>query len=119
VSGQEEVSPLHDQAEALVSEVRELREGYEQLVARIDEALAVGQTDDAASSPVPHPQGGASGRELYLLTVAMSGSTREDAAALFTEQFGEEVDEELLESVFGSVPPSPAEPRRGFLRRRQ
>ncbi len=118
MSGQEEASPLQDQA-ALLAEVRELRQGYEQLVVRIDEALAAGESGDAKSAHTSYPEGDVSGSELYLLNIAMSGSTREEAAAFFTEQFGETVDEELLDRVFDSVPPSQVPPRRGLLRRRQ
>lgn len=46
---QEGDSQLRDQAAALASEVRELRQGYEDLVARIDEGLAASQ-DDAANA---------------------------------------------------------------------
>ena len=112
---QEVGSQLHDQATALASEVRQLRESYERLVARIDEALAPGQTGKAAGVRASHPGEAASGRELYLLNLAASGFTREDAATHFAEQFGEG-DDELVDKVFESAP-TPEPPRRGRRRR--
>ena len=114
---QEVGSQLHDEATALASEVRQLREGYEHLVARIDEALAAGETGNAASVRASQQGEAASGRELYLLNLAVSGYSREDAAAHFAEQFGES-DDGLVDKVFESAP-TPEPPRRGRRRRRQ
>ncbi len=111
----ERESQVHDQAAALSSEVRELREGYERLVARIDAALAAGETGEAPD--VASDQGGAvSGVEVYMLNLAASGYTRDETAGLLAEQFGER-DDELLDKVFASAPISEP-PRRGRFRRR-
>lgn len=115
---QDGASDLHDQATALLSEVRELRKGYEQLVAHIDAALAAGHADEVAGAETSQQEEGASGLEVFALNLALSGYSREEALASFAEQFGE-VDEELIDKAFGSAPTSEAPPRRGPFRRRK
>lgn len=71
---EQEAVSLEDRATALVSEVRELRDGYEQLVARIDEAFA---GDQAGAAPgvrasVSEGEERASEREGYLVNLAVS-----------------------------------------------
>lgn len=130
-------SQLRDQAAALASEVRELRRGYEDLVARIDESLAAsqnGEADAANARAFDEPaarervltQGEeVSGREMVLLNLAASGLNREEAATFMVESFGEGDDEliddgELFDKVFGSGPrvaPPLTPPRRFRFRR--
>lgn len=132
-----EVDSLREQAAALASEVRELRQGYEDLVARIDERLAASQNgeadvaharafDEPATRERVMAQGEqVSGREMVLLNLAASGVTREEAATFMVESFGESADEltdddELFDKVFGSGPrvePPLAAPRRFRFRR--
>lgn len=113
-------SALHDQTAALVDEVRELRGGYEYLVARIDEALADRYEEDQIEADAGEE---ISGRELCLVNLAMEGYTREEATARLVELFGqgdpedEAGDEEVLARIFGSGPFEPSRPRGRFFRR--
>jgi len=110
-------SLTRDKAAELTSEVRELREGYESLIARIDETLAAGQTGDAPSVGASNGEEKTPDLEVYMLNLAVSGYTREEAATHLTEQFGES-DDELLDKLFATAPIAEP-PRRGRFRRRQ
>ena len=114
--GQSEMHELARLADALVDQLAETRQHYEQLRTDLDSYEATTTPAPAPQEREETPEEGQERVRLFALNLALSGSSREEVTAELNEQFGVTDADEILDAVFPDT--TARERKRRFGRRK-